>query len=229
MRREAVIFLAILIILSTGVIAQSNSISENVQNYIKEFVNKGGISSDEINTITPINQTSLPDEIDIKNIDENKIGIYEINYTEENVSKNVFVVTYSTDQFKKQVTAAKNIQNLYFGYSGLVDESLYLDTSTGVASGNEIGYVMLRPGSITGISSSTEISGSGKIYIKVYKNGEDTGFSNLISSDDVRKIDYDLQSEGVVNYIPGDVISVYVQSIGEVNWGNIVTIVETTI
>ena len=107
--------------------------------------------------------------------------------------------------------------------------SIYLDTSAGVESGAEIGYVMMRSGSITGISTSVYISnGNGNLRVKVYKNGKNTGFENLISSQDSKKVDYDLQSEDVLSYKPGDIISVYVEQAGEINWSRMNTMIETT-
>ena len=239
MKKEVVIILALLFVLSAGVLAQtisdensntiSKSISENVEEFIKEFVEKTGVANqEEVQSINEINQSNLPKDIEIKNVNENRIGIFEVNYTNNNESKKVFIVTYSTLQLPKKEFSMKNIQYLNFGYSKTSKESSYIETSAGVALSDENGYVMLRTGSITGISTSLDIEGKGKVNIKIYKNGEDTGFSNMISTLDKRKIDYDVQSENIIEYNPGDVISVYVEKTGNVKWGNVVTIVETT-
>lgn len=225
------IFVSVLLI-SAGAFAETvtdGAISQEVTDYVKTFVEKGGIADEDIKEVKKLDQDDLPDEVEIKEINENKIGIYEVGYQEEPEEpvKKVFVVTYATNEFKKK-SEFKNIQNLDFGYAGEALSSVCLKTATGVDS-CESGYVMMHEGSITGISTSLTISsGAGKLQIKVYKNGEDTGFENVISSDDLNKIDYDLQSENVVTYQPGDIISVYVEQTGQLNYSNVVTIVETT-
>ncbi|MEM3113110.1 MAG: hypothetical protein QXI33_01650 [Candidatus Pacearchaeota archaeon] len=234
MKKEGLIFLILVIVLAGLVVAQSFSnsgiISENEEKYIKEFINKTGIVESDIKNIEKVDQSGLPNDIDIKKIDENKVGIYEVNYTKNNESKKVFVVTYSSNEFKKLEDKTKNIQTLFFGYSGILSSSSYLESSSGVKLNENLGYVMLRSGSVTGISTSLEIpEGEGDVYIRVYKNGEDTGFGNLISSSDSEKIDFDIQSEGIVSYKPGDIISVYVSKGSEnIKWGNVVTSVELT-
>src|SRR3989344_912152 len=105
MKKEVILIFGLIFLVSAGVFAQSvsNSLDKNVENYIKDFTQKAEIIQ----------------EIEIKSIDENKIGIYEVNYTQNNETKKIFVVTYATTQLKKKESAIiKNIQNLYFGYSG---------------------------------------------------------------------------------------------------------------
>ena len=231
MKKEVFLLFVLVFLVSAGVFAQtfSEEISENVGDYIKGFVNGTGVNEDSINSINKINQSELPDNVEIKDIDENKIGIYEVNYTSGNDTKKIYVVTYSTTQFKeKSAPLIKNIQNIYFGYSESSDSADYLNAATGVAVSGDKGYVMLRPGSVTGISTSLDLTGDGKVFVTVYKNGESTGFHNLILSVDNKKIDFDIQSENAVNYNAGDIISVYVETSGDVNWGNAITIVETT-
>ncbi|HLD98426.1 MAG TPA: hypothetical protein VI815_03805 [Candidatus Nanoarchaeia archaeon] len=231
MRKEVVIFLILILAVSAGAFAQSiseNDIGQNVEDYIKGFIKNDGIKSEHVNKIKKIDPNQLPAEVDIQEISDNYVGIYEVNYSTGNESKKVFVVTYSSDNLDSK-TEIKNIQYLSFGISGSINSSTYLESSVGVKTSGEVGYVMMRSGSITGISTSLEIySGDGELEIRVYKNGKDTGFNNLISSDGKRKVDYDLQSEEIVNYNAGDVISVYVYQNGELNWGNVVTLIEST-
>lgn len=231
MKKEVAIFLILIIIISAGAFAQSISeeiLGKEVSDYIKNIASNKGIDNSQIKGIKKIDSNKLPDQIDIKHIDKNNVGIYEVNYTSQNDSRQLFIVTYSTDNLVAK-TDSKNVQYFSFGISGNNSESTYLETSVGVKTSEEVGYVMIRSGSITGISTSLEIyDGKGSVEIKVYKNGKDTGFSNLISSKDKKKIDYDAQSEGILEYVPGDVISVYVYQNGKLNWGNVVTSVETT-
>ena len=231
MRKEAIFAIVIVILVSAGAFAQTisdSSISEEVSIYIKSFVDKEGIKGEQIKNVTQVDPNNLPDEVDIKKIEKNNIGIYQVNYVDNNTDKKVFVVTFSSNELKKTEKETKNIQLLNFGYNGNSSDSSYIDTATGVRSSSDIGYVMLRPGSVTGASTSMKIEGDGKVNIKIIKNGDDTGFSNTISSSDSKKKDYDIQSEGVISYEAGDVISVYVEVSGDVNWGDVVTIVETT-
>lgn len=232
MKKEVFILFGFIFIILAGAFVfaaesnQLNSISQEVQNYVKGFVEKGGINETSVQSVTEIDKNSLPDDIDIKKIEDNKVGIYQVNYSDQGEQKKVYVITYSAEEFKKQ-EQPKNVQYLQFGKT-LGSASVYLDSASGVESGEDNGYVMMRSGSITGISTSVIISdGNGKLSIRIYKNGEDTGFENLISSQDKKKLDYDLQSEDIVTYAPGDIISVYVEQIGDINWSRMTTMVET--
>ena len=234
MKKEAMLIISLVLLFSAGAFAAtfsaekiSGTITEEVSKYIEYFIEKEGVTSENVDKITEIDQSNLPAGADLRQIDKNNIGIYEVNYTKEGVAKRVFVVTYSTNEFEG-TGGGKTIQSYVFGYGGIANESDYLDSTTGVKTGVENGYVMLRQGSVTGISTSMELSGKGSVYVKVYKNGEDTGFGNLISSEDKQKIDYDLQSEGVITFEPGDILSVYVEIAGEAEWGNVITTVEAT-
>jgi hypothetical protein len=231
MKRGVSVLVIFLVLLSVGAFAQTVSegvVSQNVQKYVESFVEKGGITSDQIESVKEVDKSKLPDDIEIKKIENNKVGIYEVNYAQDSESKKVFVVTYSAEDLAKSEQVFKNIDYLDFGFDGSFDDSAYLKSGSGVQTGRDNGYVMMRSGSITGISTSLELAGDGEVEIEVYKNGVETGFSNLISSSDKDKKDYELQSENVVNYQAGDVISVYVKKSGEINWSNVVTLVEIT-
>ncbi|MEA3329300.1 MAG: hypothetical protein U9Q06_00995 [Nanoarchaeota archaeon] len=225
--KKSVFLIICLLVISVGAFAQSVSdeVTEEVKDYVQSFVEKGGIQEDEIEGVKKIDKSNLPEEVEIKEINENNVGIYEVNYTQQNQSKKIYVVTYSTEEFKEK-SEVKNVQSLNFGFARSSNLSGYLDSVNGVSTENS-GYVMMRPGSITGISTSLELSGDGEVEIKIYKNGEDTGFSNLISSED-KGFDYDLQSEEVINYNAGDRIAVYVELRGDMIWSNVITLVEIT-
>ncbi|PIN91889.1 hypothetical protein COU56_04425 [Candidatus Pacearchaeota archaeon CG10_big_fil_rev_8_21_14_0_10_31_9] len=229
MKKEASVFLILLVLVSAGAFAQNSGISGNIDNYVKNFIEKGGLNGSSVDQITEIDQSLLPDDVEIKEVDKNKVGIYEVNYTGDSGDKeSVYVIMYSTPKLK-QKAETKNVQIVVFGSSTSNNESKFLDSSTGVQTGENTGYVMLHSGSLTGISSSSGIlEGDGQIAIKIYKNGEDTGFENLISFEDDKKIDYDIQSEGAVSYVAGDIISVYVEQRGNLKWGNVITSVEIT-
>lgn len=230
MKKEVIAFAFIFLILAGAfVFAQTvsdSSVPQDVATYVKDVAQKSGVDQNSINNITQVDQSSLPNDINIQNIDKNNVGIYEVNYsTSNNTQKKVYVITYSTPQLPQEKTST-SVQYLSFGYSGSSSDSNYL-TAAGVAVNNDNGYVMMRSGSITGISTSLGSSdGAGKIYIKVYKNGQDTGFENMIASDYSSKKTYTTQSADSVNFEPGDVISVYVQDVNGMKWGDAVTMVE---
>ena len=75
---------------------------------------------------------------------------------------------------------------------------------------------MVREGSITGISTSLEITKSSdeNLEVVIYKNGKQVGFGNIVAGSEGMKKDHDVQSRDIVSFNAGDVISVYVQSNG---------------
>ena len=221
--------MSLLVLLSVGAFtgAVEGDVSDDVKNYVDSFLKKTGIGNEGIGEIKEVDQNNLPKEIDIEKIDKNNVGIYEVNYSKNNQSQKVFVVTYTTHEFEpEKKIETNNIQYLNFGISGISNADSYLNSAVGVVTGSDNGYVMLRSGSVTGVSTSLDLSGEGSAEIKVYKNGQDTGFSNLILSDDNSKKDFDLQSENIVIFDAGDIISVYVKTKGNVQWGDAITLVE---
>ena len=115
--------------------------------------------------------------------------------------------------------------------SNEVSGSSFLETATGVPGSLQQGYVMLRQGSITGISTSLEVteSTSKNIEIIIYKNGEAISFGNTLASSQGLNKDYDTQSKGVVTFEPGDTISVKAASYdSSTSFKNVITMVEIT-
>jgi hypothetical protein len=231
MKKRVFVFVSFLLILSVGAFAQNiegvgDGVADDVRNYVESFLDKGGIEGEQIEAVTEVNQADLPDEIEIKEIEENNVGIYEVNFTEGEEEKNIFVVTYSTPNLEvKEEVKTTSVQYLSFGSSEILSDNSYLESVNGVKTGKDVGYVMMRPGSVTGISTSLNVEGSGSVEIKVYKNGVDTGFSNLIVSEGSSS-DFDIQSEDVVKFNAGDSIAVYVKVKGSVEWSDVVTLVE---
>ena len=63
---------------------------------------------------------------------------------------------------------------LTFGLDEQSSESIFLETSTGVKTDVQKGYVMMRAWSITGISTDLEVlenNGYSEVEIIIYKNG----------------------------------------------------------
>src|SRR3989338_5703995 len=133
MKKEAIIALG-LIILIAGAFAQTVSqeeteqVTKEISSYIKSFIEKEGIKESQIINISQVDINNLPEEIEIKKIESNNIGLYKINYAKNNFSKKVFLVAYSTNELKKGTEyITKNIQSLVFGSSKESSSSEYLE------------------------------------------------------------------------------------------------------
>jgi len=100
--------------------------------------------------IKEVNYNNLPEEIKIENIGETGVTFYEANVGEE---KPVFIITSSkkTTEATTQETLSRTLLN--FGLNKEIDESTYLESATGISLESQ-GYVMMRTGSITGISTT---------------------------------------------------------------------------
>lgn len=236
------ISLAILLIGSVIITAEGNEeqiakekreiISEKVQNYVEEFAEKKEISVEEINNITQIDFEDLPKEVAIENVDDTNLAIYQIDYNNTlEVSEKLFVITYSVEKLESQgdlIVSQDKREFLNFGFNEESSESEFLKSASGVETSLEKGYVMMRGGSITGISTNLEIlSGDGEIEIIIYKNGESIQFGNtfVVNSAGIEK-DYDVQSKDTVVFEAGDVISAYVKVSDGILWKDATTLVE---
>ena len=207
-----------LVVLAVGVFAETIG-STNVQDVVADIAQKKGIDKSEIKDIKEVDFENLPNEIKIENLDETNLAIYEVTTYEAN-EKPVYVITVSDTKFQetlKQIVQRKML--LTFGLDEQSSESIFLETSTGVKTDVQKGYVMMRAGSITGISTDLEVlenNGYSEVEIIIYKNGQEVGFRNTFSVDSLgNKKDYDVQSENVVTFEPGDIISVYAKVNGE--------------
>ena len=210
------------------------NVSEEIYEYILDFVEKRDVLPSEISKVKEIDFGSLPKEVNIENVGEHNLAIYEISYEENGEKDKVYVISYSVEELKAQgdlIIAHDKRQFLNFGYGGIRSESGFLQTATGIEGSLEKGYVMVRDGSITAVSTNLDVeqSNQGQIEIIVYKNGEAIGFGNTFdaSSPGVKK-DYDVQSKDVVVFDAGDVISVYARAQGDVSWKDVITMVEIT-
>ncbi|MBI2044358.1 hypothetical protein HYT24_03275 [Candidatus Pacearchaeota archaeon] len=212
-------------LLVSGVYAVSDS---EIDDFLRNVAEQKGISESSINNITEVDFNNLPRGINISNIDDTNLAIYKI---ETNDSEPAFILTVSSENVRK-ISAPKYYTTslLNFGYDEETKDSTFLKTSTGVSTSKENGYVMLRDGSITGMSTSLEItSGAGEVQIIILKNGETVGFGNsfAVTSPGI-KTDRDIQSQGVVAFEAGDAISVYAKVSGDVKWKDAINIVEIT-
>src|SRR3989344_4057702 len=191
-------------------------ISEAVQKFVEKFVEKRGVNPSDIN--------------EVSEVDFNETGSGEVNDT-----KQVFVVTYSAEKLETTQDLIAHPDKRQFLQFGLTDETSgsFLNTAAGVPGSLNQGYVMMRQGSITGISTNLEVSESNDnediIDVIIYKNGEAISFGNTLNSLSGIQKDYDIQSKGVVTFQPGDTISVQaVSSNSETTFKNVITMIEIT-
>lgn len=227
--KTAVLVVFSILLVASGVFADSYGLSEDIKKIITDFASTKGIAEQNITSIERVDFAALPDAVNIENIDDTHLAIYQVEYGGE---KPVYVITASEEMFSaKSLAEDYEVLLLNFGFDGTMEASGFLETATGVEGSSEKGYVMMREGSITGISTTLEgVEGSGQIEIIILKNGEEINFENnfVINSSEVKK-DYDVQSRGVVIFEPGDVISAYARAEGNVVWKDVITIVEITI
>ncbi|MGA2130503.1 MAG: hypothetical protein ABSG05_02735 [Candidatus Pacearchaeota archaeon] len=224
---------------ATNVNSQTNSsvigqLSSQVSGFVAQFASKRGIDQNSITGVGQVDFNSLPKEVNIKNVNDNNLAIYQINYSQNNQNKQVYVVAYSLEQLKAQgdlIVASDKRNFLDFGYSGIMNQSGFLNTGAGVQTSDSKGYVMPRDGSITAISTNLEViqGNPGEINIVILKNGQPISFGNTIDATAIgMKKDYDVQEKGIVNFQAGDVISVVATNTGNVAWRDVITMVEIT-
>jgi len=211
------------------------NISTQVYEYVSNFVQKRDVLPSEISFVKEVDFDSLPKSVHIENVGEHNLAIYEISYKEGNQEDQIYVITYSVEELKDQgdlIVAHDKRQFLNFGFAGTMTKSGFLKTATEVETSLEKGYVMVRDGSITAVSTNLEISRSnpGDIEIIVYRNGEPIGFGNIFSTESLGvKKDYNVQSKDIVTFKAGDVISVYLKANGiDIVWGDVITMIEIT-
>ncbi len=204
----------------------NDSVSPVITSYVQDFVAERGIATDAIESVTPVDLQTLPDSIEIQNVNDASLSIYAVNYTESAENKQVFVVTYATSELggKGDLLLQNRRMLLAFGKSGTITNETFLLSAAGVTGSFETGYVMLRAGSITGLSTSAQNLGD-SVRIVVYKNGEAVHLGNMLSGTGAVK-DYDLVSEDSVTFVSGDVISVRVESTGTLAVSDITTLIE---
>lgn len=213
-----VVVLGITLLLATSVLAETLTpnpknvtLTEETQKFVTDIALKKGVETESIQEIKQVDFNNLPAEINLENIDENNLAMYEINTGED---KPVYIITASQSKFKEEIKNFARKMFLTFGFSGEVFDSTFLKSAAGVFGSTDKGYVMIRDGSITGLSTSLEVIETNKdesVEILIYKNGEITGFRNSFKLDSIgAKTDYDIISEKSINFEKGDIISMKV-------------------
>jgi len=228
LKRVFVILAFGILLTASGVFAETVGLTEEVKEIIEGIVIEKGIGEENITSIELVDYNNLPDAIKIENIDDTNLAIYEVYIGEDGP---IYVVTASQEFFEAvpKTSTTGEILLLDFGYEGeMKKKDEFLKTATGVETSLEKGYVMMREGSITGISTNLEVvRGEGEINVIIYRNGEAVEFgNNFVGNSTGVKKDYDVQSENTVKFEPGDVISVSVEAEGDVVWKDVITILE---
>ncbi|PIO07197.1 hypothetical protein COU59_03585 [Candidatus Pacearchaeota archaeon CG10_big_fil_rev_8_21_14_0_10_34_12] len=218
----------LVVLMLSFVFAETSGVSENLNDYVKKVAGKKGIQESDIQNVTEVSFDELPSEVDLKNITDADLALYKV---ESNSGKTSFVITFSDKGYQKITqTDYYTTSFLNFGISEEKNSSTFLKTPSGVSSSPEKGFVMMREGSITGISTSLDVvnaDSSGDLQVVIYKNGEQVEFGNSIQAGSLGVgIDYDTQSRGIVTFRPGDLISVYLDINGDVSIKDVTTILE---
>ncbi len=217
-----VMFAAILML--SGVFAETIGLNDSVKKVVNGILENKGIDKDKINSVKEVGFDNLPKQIDVENIDQTNLAVYEVDYGGE---KPIFVITASNEMFEATENPGIYRAILDFGLAAESSESTFLETVQGVRTSPVKGYVMLRGGSVTGLSTNLEIvSGEGNIDVVVYINGKPSSFSNTFTGESGVKKDYDTQSMDIINFEKGDVISVYIKSDGNIVYKDIINLVE---
>lgn len=227
MKKPFIIFgLLVVLFLATSVVAETVSVTQDVEDLVKDVAETKGVDKENVEEVREVDFEDLPDEVKLENIDETNLALYEVNVTGE--EKPVYIITASETKFKKIISKFTRKMFLNFGFNSEINESTYLKSAVGVLGNLEKGYVMMREGSVSGISTNLEVvSGEGEIEILIYKNKELVGFRNSfkVTSPQVYS-DYDTVSEDILMFYPGDVISLYVEVEGDLVVKDINTLLE---
>lgn len=212
MKKVYGLFLGLVMILGVMALVQSLTPSQqNVDNIVRNVAVSRGVNSSEITGINQVNFTSLPQEVNIKNIDKTNLAMYRV---EVNGSQPVYVITASSQLFENTIKQYAQKMFLTFGMPSTVSTTEFLNTAAGVQTNLEKGYVMPRDGTITGLTTNLQITkraNNEPIEIIIYKNGKEVGFRNSFNSDTLGvQSDYDTVSQNIINFNKGDVLSMKV-------------------
>ncbi len=227
MKKGFVVFgVLVVLFLATSVVAETMNVSGEIDLLVHDVLESKGLTGEGVGAVREVDFNNLPDNINIDNIDDTNLALYEVDMGPE--EKPVYIVTASESKFKKVISKFSKKMFLSFGYSGGIIESTYLKSATGVLGDLDKGYVMMRKGSVSGISTNLEIlGGEGVVEMIIYKNKEEVGFRNSFNIDGSGIYnDYDVMSEGILNFEPGDVISVYVNLEKDIKVNDVTTLLE---
>ena len=129
------ILLAVLLLVGVFAAVTNESVGEEVSTFVQDFVSKRGIAPENVKGVSQVDFNALPKEVNIENVGDSNLAIYQVDYSENNQDKKVFVITYSVEKLLSQgdIIVAQDKRNfLDFGFSGVMSETGFLETSTGV-------------------------------------------------------------------------------------------------
>ncbi len=178
-------------------------VDRDVEDFIKE-VDKVSNIANKIESINEINFSDLPDKVNINNIDDGNLAMYEINVAG---GAPVYVISAA----KKLISNIKSSVGSFFG-SDLIFRSEKIISRPSYIDGESGGYVMVGSGSIVGLSTSLDVlqGSKGEVEIIIEINSKQVGFRNNIEAEGGFKIDFDEISYGTINFKTGDVINIIV-------------------
>jgi hypothetical protein len=219
-------FLILGIILVGVAFAQTTQITQEVEDFVKNVAKSKGIEEERVASIKDVDFKKLPTDLNLQNIDETNLALYEVQVTDE--EKPVYIITASKTKIEKTIAEFAQKMLLTFGYNEVIKKTTFLKNAVGVLGSHEKGYVMIRDGSITGMSTNLEaIDGAGNVEIIIYKNGEKVGFRNSFTITETKTYkDYDSISKNILNFEKGDLISVEVKISGNIQLRDITTLLE---
>lgn len=222
------VFVIGILLLGASVVAEEISVDKQADDFVKDVVKMKGIDENNVKGIKELDLNTLPEKVNIENIDDNNLALYEVDVIDSD--KPVYIVTASSKFFKKTLRMFSQKVLLSFGYSGELVSDNFLETSSGVKTSAEKGYVITRDGSITAISTNLEVLSTlskNPIEIVIYKNSKVVGFRNSIISDSLGiYTDYDIISSDVLKVKKGDVISVEIKIPEGVEVKDVITLLE---
>ncbi len=194
--RRIFIFSLIAFIFIFGIV--SAGIASEEESYLNSLAKKQGVV--DVDNIIKLNSSVLPEYIEVGDIKDNNVGIYNLKYNDSGKERDLFVLTYSSFKMPSEPAGFYDSWQYSFGFGkGDVLESK---------------YIVLDDGYITGLASVANMSG-GEARVYIYKNGIALNFFNELSGSGIL-MDYDFQSSGLISVNKGDLLEFYVDVNGGV-------------
>ena len=120
-----IIGIGIILLMLTGVFAESPKSSDEFKEFMDKIKEQKEVSDDEILSITEISFNDLPNEIQVRDIADNNIALYQVEYDE---GKPTFILTAkgATEFQGPTYISADTRQLLHFGFNGEMNASGFL-------------------------------------------------------------------------------------------------------
>ena len=119
-----------IVFIASGVVAESVGLSSSAQKVVEDILSNKGINPDDVESVEEVTFDNLPSQIDVENIDDTNLVVYEVKPLEGN---SFFVVTASDRNIKQQKAVAGIARYVMdFGYNGAMAGDGFLRTAVGV-------------------------------------------------------------------------------------------------